>query len=249
MSNVQQADSAEEFLSLLRSSAEAMPTPVRQRIGQRLVGVTLPPPNLAGPLATPTAARFWRTPRFAIALALPVGAVFGVAGFALLSRAKAPAPAPVPVVRVMNPVPSLPSVLPLEARPSAVPVVAPAPRSSAQGAHRVVTAAAPAAPTRGVVAQSPVSDAFASDADLTLLERARSVFSEGDAARTLELLRVHEQRYPGSPFQQERESLGIKALVAVGRSGEAEARAEAFVKRYPQSALRGSVERAVGKKF
>lgn len=49
----------------------------------------------------------------------------------------------------------------------------------------------------------------------------------------------------GGPLDEERDIIGIRALVALGRPAEARARAERFLARHPDSAFRGTAEQVV----
>ena len=53
-------------------------------------------------------------------------------------------------------------------------------------------------------------------------------------------------RYPGGALVQEREVIAISALAAMGRSGEARARAQRFLAAFPRSAHRRRLEVLVG---
>ncbi len=58
-----------------------------------------------------------------------------------------------------------------------------------------------------------------------------------DPQQALALAEEGRRRFPGGLYAQEREALAISALVHLGRRGEAEARARAFVAAYPRSHL------------
>ena len=237
MSNDDFNPTAEAFVELLRNDVEAMPLPARARLAQRLEGLSLGAPELAGP--APVTHGFWRSSRAAVALALPLGALLGAGGYELLGAKKsASAPVVVAPAASLDPPPSLPRSAPAPSVSPSLPNVdepppTRAPRRSAPTRHLT-------SPPAAVTAPLTAGD------DLALLERARTAFAEGDAAGSLELLASHERRYRASNFTQEREALTIRVLVALGRRSEAAMLGERFLARYPQSALRGSVARAVG---
>ncbi len=56
-----------------------------------------------------------------------------------------------------------------------------------------------------------------------------------DPQQALALADEGQRRFPSGVYVQERETLAISALVRLGRRGEAEARARAFVAAYPRS--------------
>lgn len=128
--------------------------------------------------------------------------------------------------------------------PSRAPAAAPAvPPSPAPGPALAVPAepAAPAAlpgesaaSAKAPVPSKPLHAAAPSEADL--LEQAR-VALKSDPARALARANEHRQRFPGGALIQEREVIAIKALRALGRTSEADARAEAFAKAFPGSAF------------
>jgi hypothetical protein len=78
-------------------------------------------------------------------------------------------------------------------------------------------------------------------AELELLQRAQELV-RADPARALALVEGAARRFPGSPLIQEREVIAIEALRRLGRAGEAHARGEGFLRRFPRSAYRLRVE-------
>jgi hypothetical protein len=223
--------SLEPWLGALRADVEPMPAAARQRIASRLAATALvvSAAGIAGPATAGTLRRgFVHSRLFAVALALPAGALVGAAGHAYWQRPAAPAavapPRVTPPVAVAVPVATTPRVA-VEALPTAESAVPPAPA--------------------GAPSSRSEREAPSLERELSLLERARTLLSEGQSQGTLQLLREHRLSYPNSALQQEREALAIRALIAAGRSVEARGRAVRFVEAYPTSALRGSVERAV----
>jgi hypothetical protein len=223
--------SLEPWLGALRADVEPIPAAARQRIASRLAATALvvSAAGIAGPATAGMLRRgFVHSRLFAVALALPAGALVGAAGHAHWQRPAAPAavatPRVTPPVAVTAPVATTPPVA-VGALPTAESPVPPAPA--------------------GAPSSKSEREAPSLEHELLLLERARTLLSEGQSQGTLRLLREHRLSYPNSALQQEREALAIRALIAAGRSAEARGRAVRFVEAYPTSALRGSVERAV----
>ena len=76
----------------------------------------------------------------------------------------------------------------------------------------------------------------AQPSEAELLEQARSAL-KSDPARALARANEHRSRFPGGALVQEREVIAIKALRQLGRSAEADRRADAFEKAFPGSAF------------
>jgi hypothetical protein len=231
--------SLEPWIGALREDVEPMPDTARYRVASRLVSTAM---VVAAGTAAPATADllqrgFLQSRRFAVALALPVGALLGAAGHAEWQRRTTP---PVAVV-------AAPSVSTAAASASVAALAPEMVRPVASESLTVVPAVAPSAKRAPSVAPSVTAEREAPslERELSLLERARTALSEGEPQRTLRLLGEHGLAYPNSALQQEREALTIRALMAVGRSTEARARAARFVEAYPTSALRASVDRAV----
>jgi hypothetical protein len=81
-------------------------------------------------------------------------------------------------------------------------------------------------------------------AERLLLDEARTAFSSGDYAKSLDRLGRHKARFPAGVLTEEREALAIRALAAGGNKAEAVKRARSFVTRYPESIMRPAVEAA-----
>jgi hypothetical protein len=180
-----------------------------------------------------------KTKAFAVAVALPAGIAIGASGHAWYAQQHA----------LREPVAQV-AAAPLQAAVQSAPAVAPAAAEPvlAQPAE-AVRAAAPSAPP---AARAPRSSAKAArwsfrplNRELSLLEKARTLLSEGKTEATLALIAQHQQRYPRSTLDQERRALHIKALIAANRTIEARTRAVSFVRSYPNSSLRSSVEKSV----
>jgi hypothetical protein len=78
-----------------------------------------------------------------------------------------------------------------------------------------------------------------------LLERARSALARGDGEQALAAVDQHSRTYPRGQLAEEREVLGIQALVAAGRRQEAAERAGSFRLTYKNSVLLPVVDEAL----
>lgn len=83
------------------------------------------------------------------------------------------------------------------------------------------------------------------ESEVELLKRARST-ATSDPAQSLAISARHRAEFPNGAFAEERELLVITALLRLGRTGEANARAAAFRSRYPRSAYLVQLERMFG---
>lgn len=138
------------------------------------------------------------------------------------------------------PSPALSAAAPTQARPDPAPgpaaVVAPPaapldPSPSVEEPPKPLPSAANHA--KGSAKPSP---AVAQPTEAELLEQARSAL-KADPARALQRANEHAARFPRGVLVQEREVLAIQALRRLGRSAEAERRAEVFTKAFPGSAF------------
>jgi len=84
-------------------------------------------------------------------------------------------------------------------------------------------------------AASPVRD------EAAILERARAQLAS-NPAQALALTAEHVKLFPHGVLSQEREVIAIAALRRLGRTAEAERRAEAFDRSYPHSAHQHTVD-------
>jgi len=78
--------------------------------------------------------------------------------------------------------------------------------------------------------------------ELDLIERAQQALSD-DPSSALALAEEHRRRYDSSLLVQEREVIAVAALATLGRRIEARARAERFIRRFPESAHAARVRR------
>jgi hypothetical protein len=74
-------------------------------------------------------------------------------------------------------------------------------------------------------------------AELSALESARSALSSGDASAALGELAAYSRNFPRGRLSLEAEVLRIDALARNGQRAAARKRAEAFIKRHPDSVL------------
>jgi len=118
---------------------------------------------------------------------------------------------------------------------------APSPRSvaSAPAGSEPAPAAAPGAQAQGNGAQEPAAArraAMLTD-ELGALDHARLALAGGDGRQALDELDAYDHRFPGGRLQIEAEVLRIDAFAKLGRKDVARQRAEAFLKRHPNSVL------------
>jgi hypothetical protein len=89
--------------------------------------------------------------------------------------------------------------------------------------------------------ESKSSSASALTAELGALDAARSRLAAGDPSGALSLLDNYARSYPRGRLVLEAEVLRIDALAKSGQMGPAKRRAEAFLKRHPNSVLASRV--------
>ena len=161
------------------------------------------------------------------------------------------------------PAPEGPAALPVAEAPSAAPAAresaprGPAPRRPERPEVRANAAVASSSPPPGEAPPGAEASedagaagaerevAAAEETEAQLLQRALATLgrSPGDA---LEVLGVHQRRFPSGALAQEREVLAVDALLRLGRREEARARAARFAEAYPGSAHRRRVEALLG---
>jgi hypothetical protein len=98
-----------------------------------------------------------------------------------------------------------------------------------------------AAPARGVTAAESTRASERAPANLgaetELLESAQRELAAGQGERALQLLEHHEQRFPSAALSEERTFARVIALCQLGRSADARAAAETFLRAAPRSPL------------
>jgi hypothetical protein len=134
--------------------------------------------------------------------------------------------------------------------PQIVYIERPAPPAASSSAAGEEATAVPA--TSAIVAKPPSRPPPSADtqpdigAERKLLDVARHALDGEDGAAALAAVSEHERRFPGGVLVQEREAMGVRALLLLGRTGEARARAARFRSRFPSSVLLPAIESAVG---
>lgn len=140
--------------------------------------------------------------------------------------------------------------------PKTAPVAAPAPDRSERPESPPPAVPEPASKATPIVPSSPEPEAAAptsakkvekpgakagGPSEAELLERARRLLGSNPSA-ALDLAQQHRARFRGGVLAQEREVIAIEALRKLGRQAEADARAEAFERSFPNSAHRRKLE-------
>jgi hypothetical protein len=205
---------------------------------------------------------------------LAVGSSVGLGAYTVLEPSRAPAPVvnvevaqspePIPMEARAVPTPepaappAAPAAAPRAARPAA-PTAAPSPLPTATPATDESTAdqAVVPSPVEPVArtAQNP-EPALVPAPDLpssrprlaeqqALLDQARAALRRGDGAGALAIVTGHERLHPVTTFAEERDAIGILALVMVGRADDAWPRAEAFARRHPTSLFLPAIQRSL----
>jgi len=82
--------------------------------------------------------------------------------------------------------------------------------------------------------------------ELQVLQPARQAVTRGDFAKALSAIGEHQSRFPSGKLVEEREALRIKALLGLGRTGEAQRAGATFRARFPHSALRKRIDEMLG---
>jgi hypothetical protein len=129
---------------------------------------------------------------------------------------------------------------PLDAPSAAVPAPRPAPGDSMarRPSLRPVDPGPPAPEPPAAPEVPPPAPSGESDLQMEMENLARlRALEPSDPQQALALAEEGRRRFPSGLYAQEREAHAIFALVRLGRRGEAEARARAFVAAYPHSPL------------
>jgi hypothetical protein len=134
--------------------------------------------------------------------------------------------------------PGLPGAAPMTV-PSAAPVPSCTPVSSATAPAPATRGSLPAKTEPRGGARSEVQ-AYAME--LRLLQPAQQAVARQDYGSALAAIAEHRRRFPSGKLAEEREALRVKALLGLGRDGEAKSAGGAFRERFPQSALRGRLD-------
>ena len=173
--------------------------------------------------------------------ALVVGAAVPAVHY-LLKRAPSvavPSTAPpAPASRSTIPIPDNASTSAQAPQPALAPPV-----NSTSPANSPVTAAAP--PAMASTAK-PVASAQGLSAELAALDSARSALAGGDPGGALVDLDAYARNFPHAKLGLEAEVLRIDALAKSGQTAAAQKRAQAFIKRHPDSVLASRVRAYAG---
>ncbi len=158
----------------------------------------------------------------------------------------APSETPAPPQRVSPPRETVrppASQVPVQAA-SARPPPSPSPSASVAPAADAPasTSGAPGAPAASAASAS-TGDALA--AEMEHLARLRAL-QDSDPVQALALVAEGHGRFPHGLFTQEREAIAVTALVRLGRTAEARARAAAFLSAYPRSAFAERIKNLTG---
>jgi hypothetical protein len=177
-----------------------------------------------------------RNPLRALAGALIVGALAGAA-------ARGAPPVRVVTVERATATPSS-STAPLPSPWAPVEPLAPGvpPEQSAPAPSTVRTQASSASSTTATGTPATGQQLAAESA---ILDVARSAIAQGEADHALAAVDRHANTFPHGVLREEREALGVKALVLAGRGEEARARTERFRMRYPESLFLPALESAL----
>ena len=91
-----------------------------------------------------------------------------------------------------------------------------------------------------------VSDIEAYTKELQVLQPARQAVTRGDFNTALSAIGEHQSLFPSGKLAEEREALRIKALLGLGRTGEAQRAGATFRARFPHSALLKRIDEMLG---
>ena len=152
------------------------------------------------------------------------------AAYQMLRRPEPAQPPSPPTTQAMRPAPAtLPSTEPAP-EPITAPEIAP---------EQVVPAAGDGAAKASVPSRRGTlgGKRDAPPEELRLLVRARRADARGDYLGVLAIAAEHERSHPGGRLAEEREALRVKALVGLGRGGEARQVAGKFRRQFPRSVL------------
>lgn len=167
-----------------------------------------------------------------VAAAFVVGTLAGAGGYAILERP--PAERIVYRDRTVEVETSSPALeMPTVVAPTPTPLSS-APAETSERRY-----------PRRISAHATLARAADLEAERSLLDVARRALVEGRREDAFEALGEHGRRFPRGVLVEEREALAINALVASQHYDEARERAGDFVRRFPNSLLRPSVEAAL----
>lgn len=124
----------------------------------------------------------------------------------------------------------------------------PAPEADVSSRRAIASTPIAAEPSAQAIPQAPSTTARMATLtdELAAVDRARVALAGGDARRALDELDAYDRRFPTGRLQLEAEVMRIDALAKVGRKEAARLRAEAFLRRNPNSVLTTRVRAHVG---
>jgi len=82
-------------------------------------------------------------------------------------------------------------------------------------------------------------------AESAILDIARTAIARGEADHAIAAVDRHASTFPQGVLREEREALGVKALVLAGRADDARARAAQFRAKYPESLFLPALDSAL----
>lgn len=172
-----------------------------------------------------------------LAIAASIWLLGGVTGAALYGALR---PSQVRVVYVDRPVAAA-SAAPLAKEPEAAAASSGSatPLSAASSRPLVGRAALPSTSSSVNLTGSQLAQ------ERALLDLARSDAAQGEPALALQQVERHREQFPQGRLAEEREALGIRALLSLRRKPEAQDRAQAFRIAYPNSFLLPVIDSAL----
>jgi hypothetical protein len=207
-----------------------VPGAARQRIWNAVdARIAMTPSGGATPAASALPPRNWpvswvaRHPAIALTGALVLGGAVGALG-----RGR-------PEVRVVT-VEHVPA-----ANSGKVPTPAPVDVEWTEVASPEPAASAVASPPRSA-ASTQQSTGQQLAAESAILDVARTAIGHGEADHAIAAVDRHAKAFPHGMLREEREALGVKALVLAGRGADARARAARFRASYPESLFLPALE-------
>ena len=225
----------ERLIESERLGEDVPPDLDRQMLESVLAGAAMGPASPAQPAPPTTSsaptATLARTGRVRALLHVGTFVAGGLVGSVVTAR-MLPTHTRVVVREVLREVPVAvqPRSTPADAGASPMAPVA-LPRVTAPSGTRppepVVRVRAPGPPDAG--------PRFDLQAEEQLLDAARAALQGGNYRESWAAIQEHERRFPRGQLAERREALGVRALVALGRTEEARRRADAFRARYPDS--------------
>ncbi len=115
------------------------------------------------------------------------------------------------------------------------------PRVNVEASHEATTTTKTADDEPAGASAATTDEAARKEGEASFLRRAK-VALPTDPARALRLTDEHPTVYPRGVLLQEREVIAIEALIRLGRTDDARARAASFRSRYPSSVYHGHLD-------